>query len=96
MLSGSASKGYSKHYNYYHCFSKYGVRYNPGKVNKLFVEEFKKYNVDCIIQKHPRNLFGGRFGREKKINQFDLSPKTHFDGTQHRTVRMNEAVRFPV
>ncbi|WP_316848609.1 zinc ribbon domain-containing protein [Pedobacter psychrodurus] len=28
MLSGSASKGYSKHYHYYHCFSKCGVRYN--------------------------------------------------------------------
>ena len=49
MLSGSASKGYSKHYHYYHCFSKCGVRYNAEKVNKLFVEELKKYTIDPLL-----------------------------------------------
>ncbi|WP_157274913.1 zinc ribbon domain-containing protein [Pedobacter sp. Leaf194] len=41
MLSGSASKGYSKHYHYYHCFSECGVRYNAEKVNRLFAEELR-------------------------------------------------------
>ncbi|WP_124561007.1 recombinase family protein [Pedobacter sp. KBW01] len=49
MLSGSASKGYNNYYHYYHCIAKCGVRYNAEKVNKLFIEELKKYTIDPVL-----------------------------------------------
>ncbi|PWS26655.1 recombinase family protein [Pedobacter yonginense] len=49
MLSGSASKGCKKHYHYYHCFSKCGVRYNADKVNQLFIKELEKYSIDPVL-----------------------------------------------
>ncbi|WP_245235085.1 recombinase family protein [Pedobacter borealis] len=115
MLSGSASKGYSKHYHYYHCFSKCGVRYNAEKVNKFFVEELKnilvlenrlidlsreKENIGELIGKatgllknlHETYIVADSEGKRRLISSI-YPQKLTFDGTQHRTVRMNEAVR---
>lgn len=46
MLTGSASKGCKRHYHYYHCFAKCGVRYNADLVNKKFVEEIEKNSIN--------------------------------------------------
>lgn len=43
MLTGSASKGRTKYYHYYHCSSPCGVRYNAYKVNDGILEEIRKY-----------------------------------------------------
>ena len=43
MLTGSASKGRTKYYHYYHCSSPCGVRYNAYKVNDDILEEIRKY-----------------------------------------------------
>lgn len=43
MLTGSASKGHTKHYHYYHCVSSCGSRYKADKANELFATEIKKY-----------------------------------------------------
>src|SRR5690606_27857321 len=43
LLTGSASKGRSKYYSYYHCFDGCTCRYSADIVNDLFVYELKKY-----------------------------------------------------
>lgn len=43
LLTGSASKGRSKYYSYYHCFDGCTCRYSSDIVNDLFVYELKKY-----------------------------------------------------
>ncbi|MFD2285990.1 recombinase family protein [Pedobacter petrophilus] len=45
-LTGSASKGYSKYYFYYHCFSACKVRHSANKVNDAFVKELEKHSLD--------------------------------------------------
>ncbi len=45
-LSGSASRGYSKYYHYYHCFPNCGVRYNFGRVNIEFIKHLAKYTLE--------------------------------------------------
>ena len=46
MLTGSASKGCTKHYHYYHCFAKCGVRFNADVVNKKFEEELERHTIN--------------------------------------------------
>lgn len=43
MLTGSASKGRTKYYHYYHCCTSCGCRYHADDVNKKFLEELRKY-----------------------------------------------------
>ena len=43
MITGSASKGSSRLYFYYHCVSSCGFRHRSDKVNDLFVKELKKF-----------------------------------------------------
>ena len=44
MLTGSASKGRTNYYHYYHCSSSCGVRYKANEVNKTMIEEIRKYS----------------------------------------------------
>jgi len=46
MLTGSASKGCTRHYHYYHCFAKCGIRFNAEVVNNKFKDELRKYTID--------------------------------------------------
>ncbi|HEY4325740.1 MAG TPA: recombinase family protein [Mucilaginibacter sp.] len=46
MLTGSASKGCTRHYHYYHCFAKCGVRFNANLVNREFENELRKYAIN--------------------------------------------------
>ena len=43
LLTGSASKGHTKYYSYYHCTDGCPCRYRSDNVNQLFVHEIKKY-----------------------------------------------------
>ena len=43
MLTGSASKGRTQHYHYYHCSSDCGIRYKAPEVNAKMVDEIRKY-----------------------------------------------------
>jgi site-specific DNA recombinase len=43
LLTGSASKGHSKYYSYYHCFDGCTCRFRADVVNEQFVAELKKY-----------------------------------------------------
>ena len=43
ILTGSASKGLTKYYSYYHCTDGCSCRYRADKVNNIFVAELKKY-----------------------------------------------------
>lgn len=43
LLTGSASKGHTKHYAYYHCFGGCKCRFRADNVNSLFVSELRKY-----------------------------------------------------
>ncbi|MEP7233622.1 MAG: recombinase family protein, partial [Ginsengibacter sp.] len=43
LLTGSASKGHTKYYSYYHCTDGCSCRYRADKVNQQFVHELKKY-----------------------------------------------------
>lgn len=42
MLTGSASKGASKYYHYYHCNSSCGCRYRADNTNNLFIKELTR------------------------------------------------------
>ena len=43
MLTGSASKGRTQYYHYYHCTSECGFRHKASEANELMVKEIKKY-----------------------------------------------------
>ena len=43
LLTGSASKGMTKYYSYYHCTDGCSCRYRADNVNSIFVTELKKY-----------------------------------------------------
>jgi site-specific DNA recombinase len=43
MLTGSASKGHTKSYYYYHCVSSCGCRFKTENANELFIRELRKY-----------------------------------------------------
>ena len=43
ILTGSASKGHTKYYSYYHCTDGCSSRYRADNVNHQFVDEIKKY-----------------------------------------------------
>lgn len=45
MLTGSASKGSSARYYYYHCSSACGFRFRVDQVNQALIDELKKYCV---------------------------------------------------
>lgn len=49
MLTASASKGCKRHYHYYHCFAKCGIRFNADLVNQKFEEDLKKYTIDPAL-----------------------------------------------
>ena len=43
LLTGSASKGQTRYYSYYHCFGGCTSRFRADNVNQLFLRELKKY-----------------------------------------------------
>ena len=43
LLTGSASKGHTHYYSYYHCFGGCTSRFMADNVNQLFLRELKKY-----------------------------------------------------
>ena len=45
MLTGSASKGYSSYYNYYHCQAKCKTRFKAEPTNEAFFEVLKSFKI---------------------------------------------------
>lgn len=45
LLTGSASKGHTKYYSYYHCTDGCSCRFRADHLNEVFVGELKKYMV---------------------------------------------------
>lgn len=45
VLTGSASRGRTKRYYYYHCNSKCGFRYKAPEANEMFIQELKKITI---------------------------------------------------
>lgn len=45
ILTGSASKGRTNYFYYYHCSSACGIRYRADMLNDLFVAELQKYKL---------------------------------------------------
>ena len=43
LLTGSASKGHTKYYSYYHCTDGCSCRYRADNANTIFITELKKY-----------------------------------------------------
>jgi len=43
LLTGSASKGRSERYSYYHCVSPCKTRFRANNVNEFFAKELRKY-----------------------------------------------------
>lgn len=73
MLTGSASKGRTQYYHYYHCSSDCGIRYKAPEINAKMVEEIRKY-----VQPLPRlQLF-------KEVIVSVYKAKTH---AQHNEVQ---------
>lgn len=57
MLTGSASKGHTKHYHYYHCVSSCGSRYKADKANEQFATEIKNISPVQLSGKYANKLF---------------------------------------
>lgn len=55
-LTGSASKGRTKHYYYYHCIPSCGFRHRADEVNNLFEKELRNYEFPSKIKKTLSNL----------------------------------------
>ena len=49
MLSGSASKGKTKYFHYYHCNSKCGIRFNANVTNDKFLDLLKKHAINPSV-----------------------------------------------
>lgn len=66
VLTGSASKGRSKHYHYYHCKSPCNFRIRAGYINELFFENLKSFATSTsykslyeeILRTKYKQLFG--------------------------------------
>ena len=55
-LTGSASKGRTKHYYYYHCIPSCGFRHKASEVNNLFEKELRNYEFPQKMKKILSNL----------------------------------------
>ena len=77
MLTGSASKGRTQHYHYYHCSSDCGIRYKAPEVNDKMVAEIRKY-----VQPLPRlQLF-------KEVIVSVYKAKTHVQRNEVQQLKM--------
>lgn len=66
MLTGSASKGRSGHYYYYHCHAECGVRFKAEVVNDAFEHELRKYQLKPETAKLFRMVIKDVFASEGK------------------------------
>ena len=84
MLTGSASKGRSNRYYYYHCVSACGARFKTEPANKLFVRELKKLvpkpglkeiYVITLKETYNEQTHSQRSARNLLLNQIDEQNK---------------------
>jgi site-specific DNA recombinase len=82
MLTGSASKGRTQHYYYYHCSSACGIRYKAPDVNVKIVDEIRKY-----VQPLPRlQLF-----KEVIVSVYKTQTHAQRNEVQQLKIQLEEA-----
>jgi site-specific DNA recombinase len=82
MLTGSASKGRTQHYHYYHCSSDCGVRYKAPEVNAKVIDEIRKY-----VQPLPRlQLF-----KEVIVNVFKAKTRVQYNEVLQLKIQLEES-----
>jgi len=69
MLTGSASKGRSNLYYYYHCVSSCGCRYKANHINDTFVEELKKFKPHSGIVDLYKVIIGNVYKKQSTQQQ---------------------------
>ncbi len=69
MLTGSASKGRSSLYYYYHCVSSCGCRYKANYVNDTFVEELKKFKPHSSVVDLYKVIIGSAYKKQSAQQQ---------------------------
>ncbi len=80
-LTGSASKGKSQYYHYYHCTSACGSRYNADNANKLFVTELKK------LIPHPGMA---EIYKTAIISEYNSQTQDHMKGRKEMLTRLED------
>jgi site-specific DNA recombinase len=70
QLTGSASKGRSQRYFYYHCVSPCPVRFKANDLNQLFIDELKKY-VPRPGMREMYNEVCNRLYKQKEMGERD-------------------------
>ena len=90
-LTGSASKGRSSRYFYYHCTSKCGERYKAELLNKEFLKELKKVTPDeedILLFETIASDYYKKAGNAKSVNVKEVDDVIE----KHRT-RITNALR---
>ncbi len=90
-LTGSASKGRSSRYFYYHCTSKCGVRHKAEVLNKEFLKELKKITPDeqdILLFETIATDYYKKAGSVKSVNVKEID-----DAIRKHRVRIQNALR---
>ena len=84
VLTGSASKGRTQYYYYYHCSTECGCRYKASEVNEVFFNEIKKYvpkpGMDQICKEIIADVYKSDFaskgdGRKEVLEKIEAFSK---------------------
>ena len=84
VLTGSASKGRTQYYYYYHCSTKCGCRYKAQDVNEVFFNEIKRYapkpGVDEVCKEIILDVYNSDFaskgdGRKEVLDKIEALSK---------------------
>lgn len=82
MLTGSASKGRTQYYHYYHCSSDCGIRYKAQETNDKMIDEIRKY-----VQPLPRlQLF-----KEVIVSVYKAKTHNQRNEVQQLKIQLEEA-----
>lgn len=73
MLTASASKGRSQHYEYYHCYSGCNVRFAAADVNRCFKAEIRRWKPAQAIGALYRAMLQDMFRESDKVRQRELN-----------------------
>ena len=76
LLTGSASRGSSRKYYYYHCTSTCGCRFSVTKTNELFISELKKYTPRAEMIELYKLIFSEEFSNQSK-NRYERHRQTN-------------------
>jgi hypothetical protein len=73
LLTGSASKGRSSYYYYYHCLASCGVRFKAEDTNSLFLRELSKFVPKPGMLEAYKRVIDGGYRLRTKSQREDIS-----------------------